>query len=173
VPQPCRRLAALRALRGHRIVVRQGYRGECCDLLVALHARRSSDAVEAFRDARPGHPIIVALTGTDLYDEIHTDATARRALELASRLVVLQPLEVAELPGHLRGEARVVYQSTEAPRGVPRPREGLFEVCVLGHLRPVKDPFRTRSCATCSAGAGTVSPSKVGRYFNVGDDPRN
>jgi putative glycosyltransferase (TIGR04348 family) len=146
------RVTALRWARllrqlGHAVAVRQEYRGRRCDVLVALHARRSFPAVEAFRRAYPEGPLVVVLTGTDLYEDIHADATARRSLELASRLVVLQPLAIEELPPHLRGKVRVIYQSAEAPRAAPRPREGLFEVCVLGHLRPVKDPLRTALAA--------------------------
>jgi putative glycosyltransferase (TIGR04348 family) len=145
------RITALRWARllrqlGHRVAVRQEYGGERPDVLIALHARRSFDAVEAFRRAHAERPIIVALTGTDLYGDIHIDANAKRSLEIASRLVLLQSHGVSELPPRLRHKARVIYQSTEAPRAVPRPREGIFEVCVLGHLRPVKDPFRT-ACA--------------------------
>src|SRR5947208_2468692 len=144
---------------GHRVRVRQEYRGEHSDLLIALHARRSFDAVEAFHRAQPERPIVLALTGTDLYEQIHTDSFARQALELASRLVVLQPLAVEELPSHLHARARVIYQSCEPPPQSTRrarinaapgdPRSSIlhphssFDVCVLGHLRPVKDPFRT------------------------------
>jgi putative glycosyltransferase (TIGR04348 family) len=140
-----RRWARLLRQLGHRTVIRQEYRGEPCDLLIALHARRSAAAVEAFRRVHPGRPVVLALTGTDLYEDIHTDPAARRTLEWASRLVVLQPLGIEELPEHLRSKARVVYQSAEAPgrSAEPRRTRRLFEVCVLGHLRPVKDPFRT------------------------------
>jgi glycosyltransferase involved in cell wall biosynthesis len=68
---------------------------------------------------------------------------AQLALEFASRLVVLQPLALDELPECYLPKARVIYQSCEAPTVAAHPRKGLFEVCVLGHLRPVKDPFRT------------------------------
>src|SRR4051812_1016115 len=68
---------------GHRIAVREEYRGEPCDLLIALHARRSFASIERFRETHPGAPLIVALTGTDLYDAIHTDPLARQALKLA------------------------------------------------------------------------------------------
>jgi putative glycosyltransferase (TIGR04348 family) len=136
----------LRAL-GHRVRVGQEYRGERCDVLIALHAGRSAPSVERFRGERLGAPLVLALTGTDLYGEIHTSPVARRSLELATRIVVLQPEGVAELPEHLRPRARVIYQSVEAPRSLPSPREDVFEVCVLGHLRPVKDPFRTALAA--------------------------
>jgi putative glycosyltransferase (TIGR04348 family) len=149
---------------GHRVLVLQEYRGEPADLLIALHARRSAAAVDAFRRAQPERPIVLALTGTDLYEEIHTNALARRALGLASRLVVLQPLAIKELPAHLRDRARVIYQSCQALtrrdkrlRSSKRPRDGVlrnnavrktpFDVCVLGHLRPVKDPFRAAEAA--------------------------
>lgn len=136
----------LRAL-GHRVRIEQEYRGERCDVLIALHAGRSAPSIEHFRNNRADAPLVLALTGTDLYGEIHTSPVAQRSLELATRIVVLQPEGVAELPEHLRARARVIYQSVEAPRSLPSPREDVFEVCVLGHLRPVKDPFRTALAA--------------------------
>ncbi len=48
-----RRWASLLRQLGHRVAIRQEYRGERCDVLVALHARRSFDAVQAFRSAHP------------------------------------------------------------------------------------------------------------------------
>src|SRR5207302_1186662 len=85
--------------------------------------------------------------GTDLYGDIRTDCRAQEALELATRLILLQPMGLAELPEHLRGKARVIYQSVAPPaRRLPKSKRG-FDVCVLGHLRPVKDPFRTAHAA--------------------------
>jgi hypothetical protein len=126
---------------GCRVDVLQEYHSERCDLLIALHALRSYPSVERYRSAHPDAPLVVALTGTDLYGSIHTEAEARLALDLATRLVVLQPLGVAELPESMRSKARVIYQSMPAPRVRPPPRAAFFEVCVLGHLRPVKDPL--------------------------------
>jgi putative glycosyltransferase (TIGR04348 family) len=146
------RVTALRWARilrglGRRVTVREEYRGERCELLVALHALRSYPSVERYRAARPGAPLVVALTGTDLYGAIHIHAEARRALKWGTRLVVLQPLAVEELPEGVRGKTRVIYQSVPAPRVRPAPRQDAFEVCVMGHLRPVKDPFRTALAA--------------------------
>jgi putative glycosyltransferase (TIGR04348 family) len=158
-----RRWAGFLRQLGHRVLVRQDYRGERCDLLVALHARHSAGAVAAFRRAHPDRPVVLALTGTDLYEGIHTDPTARQSLELASRLVVLQPLGIEELPPHLRARARVIYQSAEAPLGKRHPpRSGLFEICVLGHLRPVKDPFRT------ALASRLLPPSSRLRVLHIG-----
>jgi putative glycosyltransferase (TIGR04348 family) len=146
------RVTALRWARllrdlGHRVTVAQQYGGQRCDVLVALHAGRSADSVRRFRAERPNAPLILALTGTDLYGDIHTSPEAQEALKMASRLVVLQPLGVEGLPEHLRPRARVIYQSVPSPRFHVTSRAGVFEVCVLGHLRPVKDPFRTAQAA--------------------------
>jgi hypothetical protein len=132
---------------GHRVAIEEKYSGRSCDLLVALHARRSASSIERFRRERPTLPLIVALTGTDLYGDIQRNRTARRSIELASRLVVLQPLGVKELPAKLRDRARVIIQSSDAPRKRVARKKNVFEVCVSGHLRPVKDPFRAARAA--------------------------
>ena len=54
---------------GHRVILREEYLGEPCEVLIALHARRGFAAVERFHRLFPERPVIVALTGTDLYDE--------------------------------------------------------------------------------------------------------
>lgn len=161
------RVTALRWARilrelGHRVAVVQEYRQQQCDLMIALHARRSFASIERFSCRHPDLPLILALTGTDLYGDIHTDAQARQALDLAQRFIVLQPEGIGELPAHLQDKARVIYQSLKPPPGKFGPRKDLFEVCVLGHLRPVKDPFRTALAAGC------LSPSSRLRVVHVG-----
>jgi putative glycosyltransferase (TIGR04348 family) len=151
----------LRAL-GHRVVIKQEYQDQPCDLMVALHARRSFASVKCFRRSHPDAPLIVALTGTDLYNDLHTRASARQSLELASRLVVLQSMGMAELPEHVRDKARVIYQSAEGPRGSVTPRKNIFEVCVLGHLRPVKDPFRAAKAARLLPSSSRIKILHVG-----------
>jgi len=116
------RVTALRWARilrdlGHRVVIEQEYQGRQCDLMVALHARRSHASMERFRRQYPDLPLILAMTGTDLYGDIHTDPSAQQSLEMASRLIVLQSMGIGELPEHLRGKARVIYQSIKKPPG--------------------------------------------------------
>jgi putative glycosyltransferase (TIGR04348 family) len=132
---------------GHRVTVEGAYDGEPYDLLVALHARRSHAAVRAFRKRLPTSPIIVALTGTDLYRDLRTSASARRSVERATRLVVLQPEALDELDERARRKARVIPQSVSPPSAAAAARTvrdgaATFDVCVVGHLRHVKDPFR-------------------------------
>jgi putative glycosyltransferase (TIGR04348 family) len=147
---------------GHRVAVEEEYRGGACDLLIALHARRSFASIERFHRERPGRPLIVALTGTDLYGDIHTDPLAQQSLELATRLVLLQPAGITELPVRLRDKARVIFQSATKPPGTFLPRRDVFEVCVLGHLRPVKDPFRTALAARLLPATSRIRVVQIG-----------
>lgn len=127
---------------GHRVSIGVGYEGQPCDLLIALHAKRSAQAVRDFAARNPGKPVFVALTGTDLYRDIHRSRAAQRALEAATRVVVLQPLAIEELARGLRSKARVIYQSAGATPGRMAGSGRDFQVAVAGHLRAVKDPFR-------------------------------
>ena len=119
------------------------FRRQQPDLLVALHARRSAASLARFAAAHPERPVVLALTGTDLYQDIHVDPGAQQSLELADRFVVLQALG-AGLPSRtrFRDRARVIYQSIVPPRREPPSRARTFNLSVVGHLRPVKDPFR-------------------------------
>ena len=106
---------------GNRVSISQTYDGEPYDLLVALHARKSHSSIINFRRHNPSAPIIVALTGTDLYRDIRTNHRAQESLDIANRIVVLQPKAIEELRPNWRKKTRVIYQSVEdkqAPTGV-------------------------------------------------------
>ena len=132
----------LKAL-GHRVVIEERYTGADCDLLLALHAWRSADSIESFSQLHPELPIVLALTGTDIYQDIHEKPEAQRSLELATRMMMLQPLGMDELPAHVRDKARTIFQSARQTPGGHQPSGKTFNVSVIGHLRPVKDPMRT------------------------------
>jgi putative glycosyltransferase (TIGR04348 family) len=135
------RWAAFLRRAGHRVSVALAWDGAPCDLLLALHARRSHDSIARYRRLHPRGPLAVVLTGTDLYRDLPASAEARRSLELADRLIVLQEEASRRLAPRLRRKTRVVYQSA-APGARRAPPAGLFRVAVIGHLRDEKDPFR-------------------------------
>jgi putative glycosyltransferase (TIGR04348 family) len=127
---------------GHKVNVQQSYDGVPCDLFIALHARRSYSSIEKFYQRHPKLPLIVVLTGTDLYRDIRTDRNAQRSLELATRLVALQKMALVELPKRFHSKTRVIYQSAEPYRGRAKSKKRAFQVCLIGHLRNEKDPLR-------------------------------
>ena len=163
---------------GHRVSILQSYDGKSYDLLVALHARKSHSSIVNFRRRNPESHVIVALTGTDLYRELSTNHLAQESLKIATRIVVLQPKAVEELRPSWRKKTRIIYQSVEkgvvgvacdrshktkaSTHQASRRSTGNFDVCVIGHLRALKDPFRTAMAAR-----SLPSPSKI-RVLQVG-----
>lgn len=156
------RWAKLLSDLGHGVEIAVEYRGEECDLLIALHAFKSHSSIRRFRDARPTGSVVLCLTGTDLYGDIHTRAEAMESLALATRLVLLQPLGRAMLPAEVQGKARVIYQSVQVPTKAEPIRADAFEVCVMGHLRPVKDPLRTALAARLLPAASRIQVLHLG-----------
>lgn len=135
------RWAAMLRQRSHQVSLEVSWNDRPADLMLALHARRSADSIARFAAAYPQRPLVLALTGTDIYRDIHSDANAQRSLGLATRIIVLQDKALDELAPEHHAKTRVVYQSAPSqPRRAPLRRS--FEVCVVGHLRPEKDPFR-------------------------------
>jgi putative glycosyltransferase (TIGR04348 family) len=163
-----RRWAGLLRALGHRVRITRAYAGQPCDVLVALHARKSAGSIARFRRAHPAQPLVLALTGTDLYRDLAGSAAARRALGRATRLVVLQPDAVPHVPVEVRSRVRVIIQSAEPPRRRPRPLETCFEICVSGHLRAVKDPFRAALAARLLPEASRIRITHVGAALTGG-----
>jgi putative glycosyltransferase (TIGR04348 family) len=131
---------------GHSAVLASPGAVPRCDVLLALHARKSAQSVARSREVAPERPIVVALTGTDLYVDIHRDPAAKRSLDLADLLVGLHGRVSEELPLKLREKVRIVPQSAPAARA-RKPASDAFEVAVVGHLRDEKDPLRTALAA--------------------------
>lgn len=113
------------------------------DALVALHAYKSAALVAAFRKAYPNRPIVVVLSGTDVYARRGLRGKAAKTLVLADAIVALQPLAIKRVPAKLRNKAIAVVQSAlRVTVGAKRSPRSPVRLCVLGHLRPEKDPLR-------------------------------
>jgi putative glycosyltransferase (TIGR04348 family) len=108
-------------------------------LMIALHARRSAASVRAWREAYPSRPLVVVLTGTDLYRDIDSSAEAQASLVWADRLVVLQPLGLQRLAPALQAKTIVCVQSSPARLPAPKPTRHL-RALMVGHLREEKSP---------------------------------
>lgn len=136
--------------------------GTAADVMIALHARRSADSIARFADAFPDRPLVVVLTGTDLYRDIRDNREAQRSLELATHLVVLQEQALLELATELHPKTRVILQSARAHARLT-PVSTSFDFIAVGHLRSEKDPL------TLMAAAERL-PAHAGiRILHIGD----
>src|SRR4029077_5214094 len=82
--------AHLRGL-GHKVSVAVRWDGRPQDVMIALHALRSHASLARWKKTYTSRPLVLVLTGTDAARDVRTDAKPRASLELADRLVVLQP----------------------------------------------------------------------------------
>ena len=130
-------------------------------LMIALHARRSAASVALWRARRPTAPLLLVLTGTDLYRDIAADASAQASLQSADRLIVLNQLGVRSLPEALRFKARVVLQSCAARQSQDRTRAHL-RALMVGHLRAEKSPRTYFDTARLLSGRPDIVLDHVG-----------
>ncbi len=161
-----RRWARILKGLGHQLRTGGEYQSGAADVLIALHARKSHPSAERFKALHPEGFLVVALTGTDLYQDLHRSRAAQDSLRLADRLVVLQPLALRAVPQPHRDKVRVIYQSATPRYGAVRTRSSHFELCVIGHLRPVKDPFRAALATRMLPEVSRIRVTHLGRALN-------
>ncbi len=142
------RITALRWARilrslGYRVDIIQEFNGQACDLMIALHAHKSFTSIQRFIEQHPEKALIVTLTGTDIYHNSHQNNRYLKSIKMATGLIVFQPRTLEDIPVPHRYKATVIYQSASPPPGIHTPRKRSFDVCVIGHLRSIKDPFLT------------------------------
>lgn len=165
--------AHLRRL-GHRVRLLDEWNGEEADLLVCIHARKSFPSAQRFRVARPRTPLVVAIAGTDLYEDLPHSAEAAQSLEIADRLVTLQPKALERLPGHVHAKTRCVFQSARAPANPLPPLDGIFRAIVVAHLRPVKDALLAADAASLVPEGSRIQLECVGAALDpaLGEEAR-
>jgi putative glycosyltransferase (TIGR04348 family) len=143
------------------VEIARGWDGAPCDAMIALHARRSAEAIAQFRAARPAAPIALVLTGTDVYRDIVENKAARHSLQCASQLVVLQPDALDRLGPAERAKTRVILQSAGRLRKGAAVRS--FNLVAVGHLRDEKDPLTLMNAARRLPAATRI------RIVHIGD----
>jgi putative glycosyltransferase (TIGR04348 family) len=125
---------------GYSVEVTESWSRGDASLLIALHAYRSHQSIVAFKKQYPSRPLVLILTGTDLYRDIENHSEVIESMEMADQLIVLQSTAVDSVPAHLRHKAQVIYQSVEVNVRDLAAKED-FLVSIIGHLREEKDPF--------------------------------
>lgn len=147
------RWSALLGQLGHRVDVSVDYDGEPADLMIALHAWRSAAAIEAFATRYPHRPLIVVLTGTDIYKFQHSHPEVTLAsMARADALIGLHEGVGEDIPAQYRPRLHRVLQSAQLFKQTPpqrstqtppqSPEKPHFDICVIGHLRAEKDSLR-------------------------------
>ena len=165
-------VAALRWARilrrlGHSVTVAADYADEPADALVAIHAWRSADAIYRFKTQYPDRPLILQLSGTDIYQYITEDpAPTLRSMQLADSLVALNSLAWRVVPKKFRKKLRVIFQSVPKP-GPRRLSRRRIDVAVIGHLRDVKDPLRAAAAARLLPPSSRIRIVQIGRAYNA------
>ncbi|MDZ7825285.1 MAG: selenoneine biosynthesis selenosugar synthase SenB [Gammaproteobacteria bacterium] len=153
---------------GHRVQVRGDYAGEDCDLLLAIHAWRSADAIRAFSERYPDRPLVVLLSGTDIYHFQRTEAaTFHDSLSRAHALIGLHERVADDIPDEYRHKLGIVLQSATAPPRRLPPLESRFEACVIGHLREEKDSLRAAYAVRDLPTDSRLAVTQLGRARNA------
>lgn len=149
---------------GHLVrVVQEGHSDfSACEVLIALHGIKSGGAIENFKRVHPHRPVVVVLTGTDFFQPGASNAVLQRSLALADRILVLQNHLATQLPAEMRDKVRVIFQSFAPPAVESHPDPDYFEVCVLGHLRAVKDPLLAARAARLLPAHSRIRITQVG-----------
>ena len=96
---------------GYRTPITESWSGKDTDLLIALHAYRSHSSIHAFKLAYPNRPLILILTGTDLYRDMANHPEVHKSMALADALVVLQTEALRCIPAKWHHKVTVIHQS--------------------------------------------------------------
>jgi putative glycosyltransferase (TIGR04348 family) len=147
---------------GHRVISGPDTADEAYDLLVVFNAYKNREAIREAVKAGSAPRIVICLTGTDLYRDLKNDPSAEDVLHRADQLVVLHAPARDELPAAVRDRTMVIYQSAAPPLMHPVKETESFDICVIAHLREVKDPLRAARAAR------QLPPESRVRVFLVG-----
>lgn len=159
------RWARLLEQEGHRVNLVTDYRDEPCDLFIALHAWRSHQAVASFQDQHLDTPVIVALTGTDIYDHQYRfpEETLGSMLR-ADCLIGLHHRVRLDIPAKFSEKLATVLQSADQPgRWHGHKTDDHFLVCVIGHLRDEKDSLRAARASRLLPDDSTIKVVNAGK----------
>lgn len=161
---------------GHTVSVVTAYSGEPCDLFIALHAWRSHGAISLLKNAWPHTPLVVALTGTDIYLHLHEyPEQTLYSMQSADALIGLHEQVGNDIPEHFQDKLVTLLQSADQPvsdsgkaiSAVPRVPSDSFEVCVIGHLRNEKDSLRAALAARLLPSKSCIRVSCAGKAHDA------
>jgi putative glycosyltransferase (TIGR04348 family) len=135
--------------QGHEVIVCYDIPGTLpslhTDLLIAMHGVKCHGVIALYRATVPAGKVLLALTGTDIYPE--PSKAAKESMARADGIIVLQEKALEKIPPELRSRAAVVIQAVRKTSEHRKTASEFFEVCLVGHLRDVKNPLLTAAAA--------------------------
>jgi len=153
---------------GHRVTLAADYADGSADAMVAIHAWRSAEAIRRFKTRHPERPLVLQLSGTDIYQYLAEDpAPTLRSMELADRLVALNSLAWRVVPKKFRTKLEVIFQSVPKSIQPHQPSQRHIDISVIGHLRDVKDPLRAADAARLLPSASGIRIVQVGLAYSA------
>ncbi|MCG7199657.1 TIGR04348 family glycosyltransferase [Marinobacter pelagius] len=152
---------------GHEVEVVTEYQDEPCDAFIALHAWRSHGAVACFHSRWPETPLIVVLTGTDVYrHQAEFPEETFASMTMADVLIGLHDTVAEDIPTRFRDKLITLYQSAVAPPVATERSTDRFQVCVVGHLREEKDSLRAARAARLLPEDSRIQVLSAGKAHN-------
>lgn len=151
---------------GHRVSIETEV-PDRTELLVALHAKKSSGQILKFASSYPERKLVVALSGTDIYGDLLGSRAGMAALDVATALVALEPSALERLPKRLQPKSQVIRQSAPRPESKPKSLSSCFEVSISGHLRKEKDPFAVPNAIRLLPDHSKIRVTHIGRALKA------
>lgn len=147
---------------GHTVTSGTVLPEEVPEVLIVLHADKCHGAIKEFEARHPKVPLVLVLAGTDIYPEPSERATD--SMHVVDRLVGLQDRACLKVPPPLREKFVTIVQSAEPIVSSSLPTNSdCFEICVVGHLRRVKDPLRAAAAARLLPSSSKIQIRHAGR----------
>jgi len=152
------------------------------DCVIALHALRSYEAIQQLRQIDPfDRPkLIVCMTGTDLHRDFEPLPALRvdpglkessdkiqQVWQATDRIVLIEPEGQARIPDRFQHKCRVIFQSAVPVACPATPPADQFRISVIGHLRPIKDPFRTAAALRLLPATSRAHVVHVGEALTI------
>jgi glycosyltransferase involved in cell wall biosynthesis len=107
---------------------------------------------------------------------VHLDLNAQRgeaamhkalaSIEQCARIVLLEPESAKSLPDTATSKISVIFQSAKPLSSKPVPKSDVFEICVVGHLREVKDPFLASQASRLLSSDSRIVVTQIGQALN-------
>ena len=137
------------------------------DTVVVLNGYKSRQAIADLHTAFGSSiRLIVCMTGTDLYRDLPAHPACYDNLHRADALILLHPGAQQALPEGLRPKAAVIVQSAVVEPHEVETDPAAFDLCVLGHLREVKDPMRAAEASRLLPASSRIRVIHAGKALS-------